>query len=47
VWRGLADRQDDAVQQLRDAFQTLRDANNKLLEHLDRLEAPQTAGTRA
>src|SRR5215470_10801745 len=38
-------KQTDEVQQLRDDFQALREANKKLLERLDRLEAQQTVGT--
>jgi aminopeptidase N len=40
-------RQTDEVQQLRDDFQALREANKKLLDRLDRLEALQTTGSNA
>ena len=40
-------RQTDEVQQLRDDFQALREANKKLLDRLDRLEALQTTDSNA
>src|SRR5499433_1882730 len=40
-------RQTDEVQQLRNDFQALREANKKLLDRLDRLEALQTTDSNA